>query len=865
MTGPDLASGVHGTVSENEFYAPAAFQTGDGGRQHNHFYQGKPVVSWPHWIGVVPREADCFEQRDALQRLQRALGEEATLAPTQVITGPGGVGKTQLAAHYARAAWKAGSIDLLVWINASSRSSLITGYGRAGVEVAGADGRDLEGAAARFLAWAETTDRRWLVVLDDVSNTADLRGLWPPAHPGSQERALITTRRRDAALISPSRERFGLGPFTPSEAHSYFARALTAHGRAPDPDEIDVLVSKLGCLPLALAQARAFLVDMALTCSQYRERLEDNGQALCDLFPEEGSLPDDQENSVATTWRLAIERADKLTPAGVARPLLEIASVLDPNGVPLSVLTSPPALAYLAARRAETHTTAEVQPTGHDVMRAVRCLHRMSLADHGSESPTDNLRIHALVQRATRESLPSATRDTVARACADALLHAWPPTAVHGNALATMLRANAEALMGHAEEALWSNGCHELLLRTGTSLGECGMPQLANAYFARLTARAEARLGGREHPDVLFCRHLTAWWRGVAGDPSGAASATSEAVAGLATALGPEHPDVLAARNSLAYWQGAAGDPRGAAAATESLLADLHRVLGPDHQETLTARSTMTWWLGMTGEWRKAATETQELLNDLMRVLGPDHPHTLSARADHARWRGTAGAPSEARTALTELLTDLTRIFGPDHLQTLGTRGAIARWTGVAGDATSAADDFAGILADCLRTLGPDHPYTLTTRSGLARWRGVAGDAAGAVEALTVLLADRARVLGREHPDTLAVRAGLAWWHGEAGRPDIAARELAVLVTDITRVLGAEHPDTAAARRSLFYWRTPAQDRPAMDSGTGKFPTGARRPSPPRTPQRLGSPSPRSSPPSPRDPACPSLGRRQCS
>ncbi|MFG2332846.1 tetratricopeptide repeat protein [Streptomyces sp. NPDC048604] len=835
---------MRGTACENEFYAPTAFQTGDGSQQHNHFYQGNPVVSRPHWIGVVPREADCFEQRGAVQGLQRALGEEETLARTQVITGPGGVGKTQLAAHYARAAWTARSIDLLLWINASSRSSLITGYGRAGVEVASADGRDLEGAAARFLAWAETTDRRWLVVLDDLTNTADLRGLWPPAQSSSRGRVLITTRRRDAALISPFRQRFSLGPFTPSEAHSYFTRALTAHGPVPDPGEVDVLVTELGCLPLALAQARAFLVDMAFTCSQYRERLEDNSQALRDLFPEEGSLPDDQDNSIATTWRLAIERADRLTPSGLARPLLEIASVLDPNGIPLSVLTSPPVLTYLVTRRAETHTGVEDQPTGHDVMHAVRCLHRMSLADHGSGQPTETLRIHALVQRATRESLPGVTREAVARACADALLHAWPPATVHDDALATMLRANAEALMDHAEEALWSSGCHELLLRTGTSLGECGMPQLANAYFTRLTTQAEARLGDRRHPEVLFCRHLTAWWRGVAGDLSGAASATSQVVAGLAAALGPDHPDVLAARNSLAYWQGAAGDPRGAATATESLLADLHRVLGPDHQETLTARSTMAWWFGITGEWQKAATQTQELLYDLERVLGPDHPHTLAARASHARWRGTAGAPLAAKTALTELLTDLTRIFGPDHLQSLGTRGAIARWTGVAGDATRAADDFADILADCLRTLGPDHPYTLTTRSGLARWRGVAGDAAGAVEALTVLLADRARVLGTEHPDTLAARAGLAWWRGEAGRPDIAARDLAALVTDLTRVLGVEHPDTAAARRSLLYWQTPAQDRPVMDVSAGKFPTGARRPSPPRTPQRLGTPSP---------------------
>ncbi|MGV9245332.1 tetratricopeptide repeat protein [Streptomyces sp. NPDC003710] len=841
MTETDAANGGHARAPDNRFDAAAAFHTGQASRQRNHFYQGYSPASWPRRIGVVPREADCFEQRDAVEGLRRAMAAERRPAATQVITGSGGVGKTQLAAHYARSAWTAGTIDLLLWINAYSRSSLVTGYGHAGVEVAGADSGNLEEAAARFLNWAETTHRKWLVVLDDVNSAADLRGLWAPAHPGGQGKVIITTRRRDAALIGPQRERFDLGPFSRAEANSYLTRALSMHGHSIEPEQIDVLVTELGCLPLALAQARAYVVDMGSTCSQYRERLEDHSQALRDLFPEESSLPDDQESTVATTWLLSIERADKVKPQGLARPLMEVASLLDPNGIPLSVLTAPSVLAYLAARRAQTYAHLDNRAiTEHEAMCAVRCLHRLSLADHRSGLPADTLRVHALVQRVTRESLPDARRDALACVCADALLQAWP-TVVKDSSLAAMLRANADALASRAGEALWSDGCHDLLLRVGTSLGECGMPHLAGAYFTQLITQAEGRLG-HEHPDVFFCRHLAAWWRGVAGDPVGAASATRTVVAGLVTAFGPDHPDVLAARSSLAYWQGAAGDQRGAAAATESLLVDLVRVLGPEHQETLAARSALTWWLGITGEPRAAAVKTQELLIDLVRVLGPDHPHTFTARADHARWLGTGGDPAGAIVALRELLTELTRVLGPDNPQTLGVRGAIARWTGVAGDAAGAAEAFAAVLADRLRILGPDHPDTFVTRSGLARWRGVAGDVSGAVDALATLLADRVRVLGEDHPDTLATRAGLAWWRGEAGEPDVAVRELTALVADITRVLGPGHPDAAAARWSLAYWQTPAQDRLGMDPNKGRFPAGSRRPRPPRTPQRLGTP-----------------------
>ncbi|MEV0615093.1 hypothetical protein AB0I81_17335 [Nonomuraea sp. NPDC050404] len=59
-----------------------------------------------------------------------------------------------------------------------------------------------------FLIWADTTTA-WLVVLDDLSELQDLRGLWPPACPVGT--TLVTTRRRDAALAAPRRRLVEVG------------------------------------------------------------------------------------------------------------------------------------------------------------------------------------------------------------------------------------------------------------------------------------------------------------------------------------------------------------------------------------------------------------------------------------------------------------------------------------------------------------------------------------------------------------------------------------------------------------------------------------------------------------------------------
>jgi hypothetical protein len=57
-------------------------------------------------IGAVPRPADCFQEREVADRLEGAAEDGGTVVLTQVLAGMGGVGKTQLAAAYARRAWQ---------------------------------------------------------------------------------------------------------------------------------------------------------------------------------------------------------------------------------------------------------------------------------------------------------------------------------------------------------------------------------------------------------------------------------------------------------------------------------------------------------------------------------------------------------------------------------------------------------------------------------------------------------------------------------------------------------------------------------------------------------------------------------------
>ncbi|MER6162878.1 tetratricopeptide repeat protein [Streptomyces sp. NPDC001868] len=762
---------------------------------------------------MLPRQADSFQDRGEVGALDAALAGGGTAVVCQVLAGMGGVGKTQLAARYARHALASGGVDLLVWVTATTRTAIVDAYAQAAQEILHAGPDDPGRAAEAFLAWLEPRPgaerRRWLVVLDDVADPADLRGLWPPASPSGH--TLVTTRRQDAALTGHGRRLVRVGQFTPAEATAYLTTALAAHDRHESPGELAALAADLGHLPLALAQAAAYLTDTGLGAAGYRGLLADRARRLPELLPDPGSLPDDQTVTATAAWSLSLDRADQLRPAGLARPMLELTAMLDPNGIPTNVLTSAPALAHLMSNRTAPGGGQEPPPvTAREAVGALRTLHRLSLVDHTPGTPHQAVRVHQLIQRATRDSLTPDRHHQLARTTADALTAAWPAIE-RDTDLGQALRANTTTLAHCAEDALYRPATHRVLFRTGTSLGETGQAGAAATYYRNLTDTTRRRLGP-DHHDTLAARQSLVQWQGRAGDAGGAAAGAAELLADCLRVLGPDHHNTLIARHGIAYWRGKAGDAPGAIAAFTELLADCLRVFGPDHDGTFAARHGLAEWRGQQGDPGGATAEFAELAADCLRVLGPDNPHTLITRADLAYWRGEAGDGPGAAAAYAELLADQVRVLGPDHPDTLAARGRLARLRGDAGDAPGAVVAYAELLADRVRVLGPDHPDTLAARHRLARLRGDAGDAHGAAAAHAELLADRVRVLGPDHPDTLITRDNLAYLQGRAGDAHGAATAYTELLADCLRVLGPDHAHTLAARGSLAYWRGRAGD-----------------------------------------------------
>ncbi|MFJ2648038.1 tetratricopeptide repeat protein [Streptomyces sp. NPDC087420] len=764
-------------------------------------------------VGRPPSDAASLRQRPALSdAVEAALLDDSVR--DVVLTGPGGAGKSQLAAATFHRARRPGGVR--VWVPASSRQSVLTAYARAWRVVSGevgGRGWDDETQADLFIAWLRTAPRPWLVVLDDVDDPADLRGIRPV---GDRGKTVTTTRRRDAALIRSSSRVVRVGMFAPEEAVGYLRSRLAVntdsdiHGDGEKDGELGALAHTLGHFPLALSQAAAFLIDTGMPLTTYRRLFDDRRETLSDLLPAT-SPADEHSDTVETAWKLALDRAEALAPAGSARATLELVSMLAPDGIPEAVLHTTAARGWIEAAMTAYRDSARTDP-GPDprsaeraVLLALRALHRLSLITHEPSRTPASVETHALVQRATRETVPAHALPGLAGAAADAIEELWSGTAEspYGPDTEAALYRGVESLRRTAPGGLLRNGrMHPVLRRVGPYLAELGRDAAERDVCRELLAQARATLGDG-HRDVLVLRGQVARATGELGEAATALASLVEIRREAERTLGPSDPDTLTVRLHEARFRMEAGAVAEALDDFTELAGRAATVLGADHSLVTDARRNAALCRSLTGDAVGARDTCAAIATAVERRFGPGHPVTLSVLTDLGRYEGEAGDPHEAVATYVRAVAGLEAAVGRLHRDTLIARHNLAYWRGLAGQRALAVEEFTVAAQDAERALGPGHPTTLTYRVNLAYWRGLSGDTAAATAELASLRPTVDKVLGPDHPRALRTRQQHAEVLARAGDHTGSAALLTTLLTDMTRVHGKDHPRTREVATAL--------------------------------------------------------------
>jgi tetratricopeptide (TPR) repeat protein len=700
----------------------------------------------------VPPLAEGYTERpDTARGIMDSLVPGTTLAlvpGSAFAEGPsnwlGACGKTQIAVIIAESLWRAGTIDVLIWVSATNRASVLSTYVQASVAAFGIEPTGTaESVAARLVSWLAVTGKSWLVVLDDLQDATDLDGLWPEGPAG---RVLVTGTQSSLASGRRGIQVIPVGFFSVREALNCLTERLSVNP-AQRQGAID-LIEALGREPLALAQAASVVANSTLACRDYRDYFTRRRQQI-------GVAAGEVPSAAAVTWTLSLGQAESLLPGASVRLMLVLVAMLDGHGIPGAIFSTPAVAAYLGGAVTPFAQVVDPKPAWD----ALLAIERAGLISVNRSASPPTIGMSSVLQAAIKLAAPANVQEPAARAAASALLEAWP-TDEPEPWTADTLRVNVASLQNSAPDVLWADGCHPVLLRAGRSMDEARLVGPAVEYWRDLSARCDTKLMPG-HPDALVvAAHLAAAFLG--------AGYASEAV----------------------HWY-------------QRVLAERGRELAPGHPAIIAARVNLAKALVLAAEPADAVTVLLRAVSECEQFRGPGHPDTLSARDELAAAYQATGDVAAASRLLSRNLTDRERLQGPRDAETMATRDRLAAACLAEGKVKDAISHYKRALSDREKVLGRGHPDTLATTANLAAAYQAAGRMPSAMQLSEQCCADSERVLGPDHADTLARMASLAHLYYAVGRVGDAVTLLRDTAARCERVLPYGDPLIQALQQSL--------------------------------------------------------------
>ncbi len=292
--------------------------------------QGARWSAFEHpWLVPDAMRTRYFTGREHLLALLR---QQLVDRHRAVLSGLGGVGKTQAALEYA-VRHRDDYPDGVFWVNAETASGLTSGF----VEIAetlrlsAAASNDQEQVVRAVLEWLNGNGG-WLLILDNVDDRADVAAFLPQRGKGH---VLITSRESVFGEIGVARG-LEVADFDSSEAVRFLLKRTgredtdSGEGGATELPAATALAAELGNLPLALEQAAAYIAETNAAFSDYLTAFRKRRVTL--LEKAKGLVSHD---TVEITWATNFEAVERASPA--AADVLRVSAFLAPDAIPFEI------------------------------------------------------------------------------------------------------------------------------------------------------------------------------------------------------------------------------------------------------------------------------------------------------------------------------------------------------------------------------------------------------------------------------------------------------------------------------------------------------------------------------------------------
>jgi tetratricopeptide (TPR) repeat protein len=564
------------------------------------------------------------------------------------ITGPGGIGKTQLALALAYRIRQECKNCSVFWISASDKESIHQGYAHVARRLA-IPGWDDEKADIKKLVQlhlSKESTGQWVLVLDNVDEATiesarayKVVGLMEFLPSSKQGAIVFTTADEKTATKLAPHNIVKMPELERDVAQRMLEMCLVKP--VDEQEEASLLVKELAYLPLAIVQAAAYVNVNKTTLQGYLSLLVKRKEELT------GNLHRESGVVIAATWLVSFEQIRRHD--ALAADYLLFMACVDRNDIPLEILptarTYEQGISAVATLDAYSFVTKRTAESALDLHRLVHVSTRIWLQEH--------------------RLLSQWTQVVVTR-----LLEVFPDNE-HGS------RSRWRRLLPHAKYALSSDPNEQdneartnLASKCAITLLTDGRWREAEGLFMQVMETRKRALGVK-HPSTLTTMNDLALVLDSQGKYEAAEAINRQTLSLKETVLGREHPEVLITMNNLALVLNSQGNYKAAEAMNRQTLSLSIIVLGREHPETLITMNNLALVLDSQGKYKAAEAINRQTLSLKEKVLGREHPETLIAMSNLATVLAHQGKYEAAEVINRQTLSLKEIVLGREHPETL--------------------------------------------------------------------------------------------------------------------------------------------------------------------------------------------------
>ena len=768
-----------------------------------------------------------------LEKLDEHMRKQGAAAITQpkAISGLGGIGKTRFAVEYA---WRRqDDFNTFLFVKADTPGSLNANLAALVVpNILDLPEQRLENEEERkqaVLRWLHQ-HRGWLLILDNVDTRESAKAVEEliPKIPGGQ--VIITSRLTEwsgAVHCSP------LDVISLSDATAFILdRTKDRHQLPNDQALAEKLAQHLGCLPLALEQAAAYINRRRRSLEEYLEELKKNTNRVLEWY-------DDRimgyPSSIATTWLTT------LSCLGVTeKALLRVITFLATDPIPVAMFNG------------NTNKIAELmklwcEETGEELRQidpeeAIAELAAFSLVTWNGDSFTIHRMLQEVVKsRTPDERLPQWIEQVTQLVCD------FVPKEIAENpstwGIWDMLRPHVESLVEYsnadsriqanlklldslsvlyygkglystsldlAQKALkiaetrFASDSSELAhyyLSFGESLRMLGHYAEAEQMFRKSLAIREKINGQKSelYADDLNYLALALEAEGKHGE---AETLYREAIKIYETIPSSNEHSLSKCIGNLGSLLNTKGDYNGAEPLLRRALAIREKVLGQEHPHAVASLISLAIQLWSKGEYVEAEPLFRRALAIYEKVLGKEHPYTARSIDCLAVLLHSKGDYTEAEPLFRRALDIREKVLGKECPDTAASLSSLAELLRNKGDYEDAEPLFRRALAIYEKVLGKEHPHMVSSLNNLALLLQDTNRLAEAETLIRCALRIDVQSFGENHPN-VAIRlnnlAQLLKAINRLAEAEPMSRRMVEIILNFTRETGHLHPHLRAA------------------------------------------------------------------